>query len=167
MKIFSRFFLSILSMTFSLFSLNADAQSLERRVIASGGTSVTTPLHLDYTIGETAVIPLTSSGIVVTQGFHQPFSIIPGDNIFPYLIIFPNPTAGDAEARFILSIPAKLTISIYNAVGQLMGSEIINYTTGEMQYIIKSRKLTPGVYIVQFAMNDGSGRISKQLVKLE
>jgi hypothetical protein len=31
-----------------------------------------------------------------------------------------------------------MTISIYDAIGQLMSSEEVNHTNGEMQYIIKS-----------------------------
>jgi hypothetical protein len=152
---------------FLLLSLITHAQTLERQVIASAGTSVSSTIQLDYTVGEIAIQPITSGSILLTQGFHQPFGIIQGNNIFPYLIIFPNPTPGNAQARFILTAPAKMTISIYNSIGQLMGSEEINYTTGEMQYIINSKRLTPGVYIIQFAMNDGSGRISKQLIKME
>lgn len=150
-----------------LLSLSTQAQTLDRQVIASAGSSVSSTIQIDYTVGEIAVQPITSGNIILTQGFHQPMGIIKDNTVFPYLIIFPNPTQGDAEARFILAAPAKMTISIYNAIGQLMGAETINYTTGEMQYIIKSKRLTPGVYMIQFAMNDGSGRISKQLIKME
>lgn len=160
-----KIFLSILSL---LAACCLHAQSIERQVIASGGTSVTTPLQIDYTIGEIAVETVTVGNTVLTQGFQQPyFVIIPGNNVFPYLVIYPNPTPGDALARFILPSPAKLSISIYNAIGQLMSREAVNYQGGEMQYIIKSRHLAAGSYFIHFEMSDGSAKTSKQLIKLE
>lgn len=151
-----------------LISFYVKAQSIERQVVAAGGTSVTTPLQLDYTIGEIAVETVTVGNTVLTQGFQQPyFVVIPGNNVFPYLVIYPNPTPGDALARFILPSPARLNISIYNAVGQLISTEAINYPGGEMQYIIKSRYLTAGSYFIHFAMSDGSAKTSKVLIKLE
>jgi hypothetical protein len=151
-----------------LISFNIHAQSLERKVIASGGASITSPLQVDYTIGELAVETATvSNTIILTQGFQQPYYvIIPNNNIFPYLVIYPNPAAGNALARFVLTAPAKMTISIYDATGKLMSSEQVNYTNGEMQYIIRSRGWAQGSYFIRFALQDGSS-VGKQLVKLQ
>jgi hypothetical protein len=151
-----------------LISFNMQAQSLERKVIASGGASITSPLQVDYTIGEMAVETATvSNSIILTQGFQQPYYvIIPNNNIFPYLVIYPNPAAGNALARFVLAAPAKMTISIYDATGKLMISEQVNYTNGEMQYIIRSRQWAQGSYFIRFALQDGSS-VGKQLIKLQ
>lgn len=158
----------ILFIMLTLAFLQGSTQSLERTVIASGGTSVTSPVHLDYTIGEIAVTTTTAGTLTLTQGFQQPyFVVIPGNSMFPYLVIYPNPTNGDAISRFILASPSKLTISIYNAAGQLISSEAVNYTGGEMQYIIKSGKLTPGSYFIHFDMNNGTAKTSKVLIKIE
>ena len=152
----------------ALASLHTNAQTLERHVIASGGSSVTSPIQLDYTIGEIAVAPITVGTLTLTQGFQQPyFIVIPGNNLFPYLVIYPNPTNGDALSRFILAAPARMTISIYNAAGQLISSEAVNYTGGEMQYIIKSGRLTPGTYFIHFDMNNGAARTSKPFIRLD
>src|SRR5882757_2151515 len=99
-----------------LVSFNIRSQSLERKVIASGGASVTSPLQVDYTVGEIAVQPaVVSNTIILTQGFQQPYYVvIPNNNVFPYLIIYPNPATGNALARFVLPAPAKMTISIYD-----------------------------------------------------
>src|SRR5690242_17007597 len=102
---------------FSSYAINA--QSLERKVIAAGGASASGSLQLDYTIGEIAITTVAVNNTVLTQGFHQPqVAIISGNNIFPYLILYPNPTPGDATARFVLSSPATMTVSIYNVLGQ-------------------------------------------------
>lgn len=48
------------------------AQSIERSVIAAGGTTAQAGnIQLEYTIGETAVQSLESATILLTQGFHQ------------------------------------------------------------------------------------------------
>ena len=148
-------------------SLQADAQSLERKVIASGGASVSSPLQVDYTIGEIAVqTAQVSNTIILTQGFQQPpYVVIKGNNIFPYLVIYPNPTSGTAIARFILTRPGKMTISIYDVLGQLLSKEGIDYTGGEMQYLIKCSGFKQGTYFIRFAMEDGSSA-SARLVKL-
>jgi hypothetical protein len=163
-RIYTLTWLSLLLMV----SCNIHAQSLERKVIASGGASVTSPLQVDYTIGEMAVeTAKISNTIILTQGFQQPYYVvIPNNNIFPYLIIYPNPAAGNALARFVLAAPAKMTISIYDATGQLMSSEQVNYTNGEMQYIIKSTGWSQGTYFIRFALQDGSS-VGKQLIKLQ
>jgi hypothetical protein len=149
-------------------SFNVHAQSLERRVIASGGTSVAGPLQVDYTIGEISVETVkVSQTVILTQGFQQPtYVVIPGNNVFPYLVIYPNPTTGTAIVRFVLSRPGNMTISIYDALGQLMSKEAIDYTGGEMQYIIKSSGFKQGSYFIRFTMEDGEAASAK-LVKLQ
>jgi hypothetical protein len=157
-----------LSVIIQLAFHHLNAQSIERQVIASGGVSVISPLQLDYTIGELAVTPITVGNTTLTQGFQQPyFVVISGNNIFPYLVIYPNPTPGDALARFVLPSPAKLSISIYNAIGQLISTEAINYTGGEMQYVIKSNRFSAGSYFIHFALSDGSAKTSKVLIKVD
>jgi hypothetical protein len=150
-----------------LISSQTSAQSIERQVIASGGASVTSPIQLDYTIGEIVVTSVTAGSLTLTQGFQQPyFVVIPGNNVFPYLVIYPNPTQGDALARFILPAPARVTVRIYNTISQLMATETVNYQAGEMQYVIKSHRFTPGSYFIHFSVN-GSAEISKILIKME
>jgi hypothetical protein len=147
-----------------LATFNMNAQSVERRVIASGGASVTGPLQIDYTIGEIATQTVTAAGKIFTQGFQQPpYVVIPGNNIFPYLLIYPNPTQGIAIARFILPAPTALTITIYNDTGQLICSEKVNYTSGEMQYIIKATGLMSGLYLIRFTTAEGSASAVKLL----
>ena len=146
----------------------ANAQSLERTVVASAGASATSPLHVDYTVGEIAVQSvIVSNTIILTQGFQQPpYVVIPGNNSFPYLVIYPNPTTGTAIARFVLTRPGKMTVSIYDAIGRLMSKEGIDYTGGEMQYIIKSAGFKQGTYLIRFTMDDGSSAGAK-LIKLQ
>jgi len=73
------------------------SQSLERQVSASsGGSGQSSSAMLEWTLGETAVQTFTSSGHILTQGFHQGLLLF--TNIFNnpssafYLYIYPNPT---------------------------------------------------------------------------
>jgi hypothetical protein len=150
-----------------LLSIACTAQSLERSVLASAGTSANGTLQIDYTIGEAVVIPFAKENILLTQGFQQPVYFNRAiTNVFPYFVIYPNPTRGDAQARFVLSRPVTLTISIYSATGQLLSTESISYAAGEMQYIIRSNTFVAGTYMIQFMVNDGSTEISRKLVKV-
>jgi hypothetical protein len=52
----------------------SQAQSIERQVLASTGTTITNgTISLDYTLGETIVGEKSNSTIILTQGFHQGF----------------------------------------------------------------------------------------------
>lgn len=65
------FILSILAV--SGFMLHA--QSIERKVIASGGGTYDSPsLSVSYTFGETFVSTLANAGMMLTQGFQQSYS---------------------------------------------------------------------------------------------
>jgi len=88
-----------------LATFNMHAQSLERRVIASGGASVTGPLAgrlYDWRdrYANRYGCRLKYSPKVFSNHYTL---VIPGNNVFPYLVIYPNPTQGIAIARFILS----------------------------------------------------------------
>ncbi|HYE54108.1 MAG TPA: hypothetical protein VD996_04665, partial [Chitinophagaceae bacterium] len=53
----------------------AQAQSIERKVIASGGVDLTQPAcGISFTIGEVSVATFTQGSAVLTQGFQQPFN---------------------------------------------------------------------------------------------
>jgi len=56
-----------------------------------------------------------------------------------------------------------LTITIYNELGQLIRSEKANYTSGEMQYIIKATGLMSGLYLIRFTTAEGTASAVKLL----
>lgn len=63
----------ILLITLGIFGLSfAQAQSIDRQVIAVGGGFTTTPTaQVSYTVGETAIQYLSVSGASLSQGFQQ------------------------------------------------------------------------------------------------
>ncbi|PHS03672.1 MAG: hemagglutinin protein [Kordia sp.] len=51
---------------------NTKAQSIERQVIGSSGTTLSNAsVNLDFTVGELAVTTMSNGSIILTQGFHQ------------------------------------------------------------------------------------------------
>jgi Secretion system C-terminal sorting domain len=151
-----------------LASFNAYTQTVERQVVASAGAVLTSGIEISCTIGEAVITPLTTPNLLLTQGFQQPYFVaITSGNLFPWLVLYPNPTGGDAIARFILGQPDRITISVYNTIGQEMMKESIAYTQGEMQYILPASRLLPGIYFISFRLGDGKPVVTKKLIRLD
>ncbi|MBS1564576.1 MAG: T9SS type A sorting domain-containing protein [Bacteroidetes bacterium] len=145
------------------------AQSLDRQVFASAGnTALTTSgLQIDYTIGEPVIAPLSNAGLLLTQGFQQPFSyVLSGNSVFPFLAIYPNPTQGNTILHFRLPAEGTLKVVVHNAIGQRMLTAAVHYASGESQYLLQTASLLPGTYFVTVSL-DGFGVVSKKLLKLD
>ena len=151
----------LLSLTFvCIFSLSY-GQSLERQVVSSAGSFISkSSVSLEYTIGETIVGNFKSSSAEFTQGFNQGsakkngvgISIIQENNV---LEIYPNPS------HDVLNVQSKVNglVQITNSQGGkvLEGYSIIG--SGTIQCDISS--LSPGVYYVEFAYQNGQSSFTK------
>jgi hypothetical protein len=148
--------------------LTMNAQGLDRHVIASGGSTATAGgVQIDYTIGEPVVAPVSGSGLLLTQGFQQPFSYVLGSNsVFPFLALYPNPTQGNTILHFALPAEGSLQVVVYNAIGQRVLNATVHYASGESQYLIKTAPLLPGTYFVTVSLQ-GYGTVSKKLLKVD
>ena len=148
--------------------LTMRAQSLERQVAAAGGNTATASgIQIDYTIGEPVITPISGAGLLLTQGFQQPFSYtLPPGAVFPFLAIYPNPTQGNTILHFALPAEGSLLVVVHNAIGQRVLNEIVHYGSGETQYILKTAQFVPGVYFVTVRL-EGFGIVSKKLIKVD
>lgn len=144
------------------------AQSRDRAVISSTGHSaIVNGVQIDYTVGEAVVAPIDNDGWLLTQGFHQPRVVsLPSGIFFPYLIMYPNPTAGNTFIEFSLGAPARVQIVVTNAAGQLVYSEIISYTSGQMQYVLRSQTFVSGAYMVIISNLQDNTTITKKLIRV-
>ena len=88
-----------------------NAQSIERQVICTtGGSSTSTTLQMDYTVGEAVIGTFGNSSITVTQGFHQTTVAgigISDMDINSVLIVYPNPTSSILNVQFANSHKAE------------------------------------------------------------
>ncbi len=63
---------NIICMAIAFAGLHINAQSIERQVIGSAGTTLSNgTVSLDFTVGELAVTTITDGTTTLTQGFHQ------------------------------------------------------------------------------------------------
>lgn len=103
------------------------AQSLERSVIAGGGTVDKHPdFTLEWTLGEVAVQTYDTPRGRLSEGFHQPkISILP---VFPVpeepvlrsIAVFPNPTATSIRIRAQLDERQSTATLVFDADGRLL-----------------------------------------------
>ena len=149
--------------------IGLEAQTIERQVFpAGGGTALAgSGIQIDYTIGESVVAPVEGSGLLLTQGFQQPFVYVLGaKSVFPFLALYPNPTQGNTIVHFALPSECNLEVAVYNAIGQRVLTAVMHYPSGESEYLLKTEWLVPGTYFVTVTL-DGYGTVSKKLLKLD
>ncbi len=141
----------------------ANAQTLERTVVASSGEYLTNPninLTLSCTIGEPVVTTLTNIKLILTQGFQQPLeNEITGIdyNTADWSIkAFPNPFNDVINVEISSDMASEFSITMTNLLGQTFGGEYLaNHYPGKNVYQINTASLAQGLYIVTVASKDG------------
>jgi hypothetical protein len=156
-KIMYKFILN----AFLLFStVNCFSQSLERTVIGSAGTTLTTPqVNLEFTVGEIAVSEISNGTTSLGQGFHQGNLAqvlgVPEQELLN-LKFYPNPAT---DFFIIEGIEKESTISIYDINGKLV-LNLDNFSGGK----IDVSNLTSSTYLILIKNQDGA-KIIKLLKK--
>lgn len=85
---------------------NLLSQSIQNEAIANASsTTITCEYMISWTLGESFIETFKSDNIQITQGFHQPLiellDVSDPDNSFVYAKVYPNPTKGKLNIRFI------------------------------------------------------------------
>jgi hypothetical protein len=153
-----------------LFGNILNAQSLERRVIATAGnTAQTGGLQLDHTVGEVIVTSLNNGELQLTQGFHQGQLMTTGLDGLPIQVdykIYPNPVA--STLWMIMEGPdLDYIIVLYNTNGQMLaGTKKVVKASGFWKESLDLSGLVAGSY--QVVISDGKGKwlASHQIVKM-
>ncbi|MEI6578616.1 MAG: T9SS type A sorting domain-containing protein [Eubacteriales bacterium] len=104
-------------------SYSMNGQTIQNSVISSaGGSSSTSNVKMDYTLGETVIETFSAGGNTLTQGFHQTnLTLVAIENVelFAEMSVYPNPTS-----EFVnLDIPANynlLDVNMYDVTGKLI-----------------------------------------------
>lgn len=127
-----------------------NAQSIERSVVSSGGSSFTNSNYaIDWTIGEMAVSTSSTGNSMLTQGFHQYYagpSNAKDVAAVPGLKSFPNPT-NNSVSFTLENKSCQALINLYDMNGKLLLSEnwntaaalsvdLSNYASGMYQFQI-------------------------------
>lgn len=106
------------------FSLTWGQVQLTPTVLSSaGGYTETSDISLAWTLGELAVSTLSNTGMILTQGFQQPFLLDIGDAIdnpeFNWSVnAYPNPVSDILNLRFNLDKTMDLQLELYDITGK-------------------------------------------------
>jgi hypothetical protein len=79
------------------------------------------------------------------------------------LLVYPNPTVGNATVVFGTEVGGKYTLNVLNALGQVVYSKTATSTTGENTHAIDISELSSGLYFINLL--EESGMRSLRLVK--
>ena len=137
-------------------SATAGAQiTLTPSVIASGGGHAEAGnISISWTLGELAVTTLTGDGMILTQGFQQPFDIGVGfrpEEADWKISVYPNPVADELRIRFGLENPQDFLVEIQDVTGrilvqqqyrQILPGEILQINTSEFMEGVYFLKLS-------------------------
>jgi len=106
------------------FSLTWGQVQLSPTVLSSaGGYNEAGGISLAWTMGELAVSTLSTTGMILTQGFQQPFLLDIGDAIddpeFNWSVnAYPNPVSDILNLRFNLDKTMDLQLELYDITGK-------------------------------------------------
>jgi hypothetical protein len=134
------------------FAGTLSAQSVERSVIGSLGSSFNGSIQADYTVGEVVVNTGSNGSVMLTQGFHQPpnaANAVKAIKVNGNLTVFPNPTNSVLNLVFKNQLFTG-TAALYDATGRVVWS--VNYNAFEKDTIDLSNFAT-GVYTLQLQEN--------------
>nr|WP_295866404.1 T9SS type A sorting domain-containing protein [uncultured Chitinophaga sp.] len=130
---------------------------LNRQVVASnGGSGAVNNVLIQYTIGESVVMPVTDGRLLLTQGFQQPEelpALPPGANPVKNYIIFPNPAVTNAKVQFDLLRGATVTIQVLNPAGQTLYHQFVEMGAGKTTVILPVNHFAAGIYTVVLKVN--------------
>ena len=92
-------------------------------ISSAGGYDEATNINLAWTLGELAVSTLSTTDMILTQGFQQPFLLDIGDAIddpeFNWSVnAYPNPVSEVLNLRFNLDKTMDLQLELYDITGK-------------------------------------------------
>ncbi len=147
-------------------TLAANGQSITPEVVATAGNHFSNgTTQLSWTLGEVMINTYSSSGNMLTQGFHQTqltVTDIEESNQLSFDVnVYPNPTTEILN----ISIEGKhgeLTTTIYDIRGKMVLSKAIR--SNEMLFKLNLQLLAMGQYVLRIS-EKGSFISSHQIIK--
>ncbi|MBL7712764.1 MAG: T9SS type A sorting domain-containing protein [Chitinophagaceae bacterium] len=134
-------------------SLAAGAQSADRQVLGSGGSSFeNTSVQVDYTVGETVIQSGSSGSYTISQGFQQNnanTTAISEKQLNVDFVLYPNP----AQDHVTLSLSAASSFGVQLSLSDIAGKVWFTDTkeeqvSGSYKRDIPLSGLAGGVYFI-------------------
>ena len=140
-------------------SATAGAQiTLTPSVIASGGGYAEADnIIISWTLGELAVTTLTGDGMILTQGFQQPFDIGVGfrpEEVDWKISVYPNPVTDVLRIRFGLENPQDFLVEIQDVTGRIFIQEQYKRILPGEILQINTSDFIEGVYFLKLSSPD-------------
>ena len=124
------------------------AQSISPAVVSSAGAEGQAgAVQVSWTVGENTVSTLTSSTVVITEGFHQPFLAV--ESISSYDLsaevkVYPNPTQASLWLEIERQGASVLVITLIDVSGKLISSQSSTSPSDRLEFDLTG--LATGVY---------------------
>jgi len=137
------------------FFLTRGQVQLNPTVISSaGGYTETADISLAWTMGELAVSTLSTTDMVLTQGFQQPFLLDIGDAIddpeFNWSVnAYPNPVTDVLNLRFNLEKTMDLRIELYDITGKKLTIKMLPSVMPGGRETLDFSGFRDGIYILK------------------
>lgn len=134
------------------------SQGLSHQVLVPLANVITGhSLEFTYTIGESAIESIGSSGYSLTQGFQQPRyfytgEITPGGN---GVEVYPNPATDFINVEFFGNGARTYRVEIMNFAGTILFSETVDFTGSHWQVRpYPAGEYSRGLYLVRIISSD-------------
>jgi len=149
---------TFLGFLFVLFALKGEAQDITRSVIASdGGSSSTTEVKLDWSLGEAVTETVFTDRHILTQGFHQSSihvertSARSAEGMFD-VSVFPNPASSRLNIKPEFNNDIKYEVTVIDPAGRTLSTHRF-YAQDEISQIDVTR-LPEGSYFIVIRPDD-------------
>ena len=151
-------------------ALFANAQTLVREVVASGGNYISSSTgSISYTIGETVTTTLPGGTNIITQGFQQPddtarlIAILDVEKDgFGAFVVYPVPTTDKLWYAYEFSTEGEVKVEMFNLLGQKLDyTNTEPYTSGKSVHSFDCTAYAVGNYVLSatFTAKDLSQKV--------
>ena len=142
---------------------HSQAQSTDREVVATGGTTYqNSQISMSWTLGELAISPFENNNITVSEGFHQVDQEgVPIDDllsVFGQIKVFPNPTTHSLQVEREYG-----SKTLYARLTDINGKVILRRDIHGLAANIDLSWLAGGLYILR--LSDGSKRFQNYRIQ--
>jgi Secretion system C-terminal sorting domain len=117
---------------------------------------------LSFTVAELSMVEtFSASGLMLTQGFQQPFqslTVLEAPFVEEF-ILFPNPANDHLNLKCRLSESGIISLEILSLNGAQLGiQEMLQYSSGELIHLFSIDHLSDGMYVLRVSFeNSGTG----------
>ncbi len=121
-------------------------------VSSAGGYHESDNITISWTLGELAITTLSGGGMLLTQGFQQPFDVgvgLPVNRVNWSISVFPNPVGNQLSIRFDLNRTGDYLLEVQDVTGRLITRKLYREVDPGDVVVINTSGYTEGVYFLK------------------